>query len=460
MRIEEDYLGQETLPDEVYYGAFTQRAGRYFNVSGSRWQRVFILSLAQVKEACLTTTRDLGYLDREKAAALLQACQALQSGDLDQHIIVDPLQGGAGTATNFNINEVLANKALEIMGYDKGRYDIIHPLEDANRFQSTNDVFPTAARVAVLYTLHELQDAVTELQTVLQEKEQAYAGLVKVGRTQLQSAVPVSLGMEFGSWAEAVARDRWRIFKSSERLKVVNLGGTAVGTGISAPRDYIFRVTDQLRKITGLNLARAENLTEATANADVFAEVSGIMRSHAANLIKIGHDLRFLASDICGELQLPPLVRGSSIMPGKVNPVIPELMVQVGLRVLGHDSAIVQAVASGSLELNPFMPLIAYSMIESMQLLTSLDQKTVRYCLREVQANHERIQENLLRSQALVTALLPHLGYQKAENLWHFMQKEGVDVRQANRLLGFMEPDHLDALLNPRQLLKLGEVTR
>lgn len=457
MRWESDYIGEEKLPDDVYYGLATLRAVNLFDVSGYRWQRIFIKSLAQVKQAAILTIKQLGHMDSDKADALLQAALLMEQGELDAHIVVDPLQGGAGTATNFNVNEVLANKALEILGFAKGSYDIIHPLDDVNRYQSTNDVFPTASRLAVIYSLQELEPAIEKLQLALQEKERAYAGLLKSGRTQYQAAVPVSLGMEFGAWAEAVARDRWRVYKSLERIKVVNIGGTAVGTGITAPRQYIFRVIDNLRKITGLRIARAENLLEATSNNDAYVEVSGIIRAHASNLIKIANDLRYLSADDCGEISLKPLLRGSTIMPGKVNPVMPELMVQAGLKVLGNDSMIAQAVSSGHLELNPFLPLITYTLIESMQILQRVDRKTCQYCINDITANEERLQANFYRSNALVTALIPNLGYTKAEAIWKYMQENHLDIKQANAALEFLEPTELDSILTAENLLKLGE---
>ncbi|MBO8158908.1 aspartate ammonia-lyase [Thermosyntropha sp.] len=458
MRIEKDYLGEESVPEDAYYGLATVRASKIYDVSGYRWQRVFIKSIAQVKQAALQTIKDLGYMEENKADALLQATQILESGQLDQYIIVDPLQGGAGTATNFNINEVLANKALEILGYEKGRYDIIHPIDDVNKFQSTNDVFPTASRLAIIYALKELEAAVEKLQSSLQEKEKEFVSLVKAGRTQYQDAVPISLGMEFSAFAEAIARDRWRIFKSFERIKVINLGGTAVGTGITAPRRYIFKVSEQLRKITGLGIARAENMVEATSNADVYSEVSGIMRSHAVNLIKIGNDLRFLSSSLCREITLKPLIRGSSIMPGKINPVIPELMVQSGLKVLGNDTTISYATSQGHLELNPFLPLITYTMLESLELLQKTDLRAVDYCIRDIKANPERIRQNLYSSQALLTVLLPYLGCTRIEEIWNYMQKNQLDLVQANQILNFMPPEKLEELLNPYNLLRLGEV--
>ncbi len=456
MRLEKDHLGEEYLPIDAYYGLSTWRAQHLFDVSGYRWQRVFIRSLGLVKYAALKSCMELGYLEEHKGEALLEAARMLIQGSLDQHIIVDPFQGGAGTATNLNVNEVLANQALELLGLAKGSYDIIHPLDHVNLFQSTNDVVPTAARLAVMYALKDLETAVEKLQDSLQAKEKEYARLVKSARTQYQAAVPISLGMEFGAWAEAAARDRWRVFKSLERIKVVNIGGTAVGTGITAPRKYIFRVIENLRKISGLGVARAENLIEATANNDNFSEVSGIIRAHAANLIKIGNDLRFLSSDSCGEICLKPLLRGSSIMPGKVNPVIPEMIVQCGIRVLGNDASLTQAVAAGHLELNAFIPLITYNLLESLEMMRKVDERAVEFCIPWITADEKRIKDNFLRSNALITALLPILGYSQAESIWAHMQSKGIDIIEANLELQFLPEEKLQELLIPENLLKLG----
>jgi aspartate ammonia-lyase len=458
MRMEEDHLGPEALPEDAYYGISTARALKLFDVSGYRWQRLFIRSLAMVKEAALQSCHELGHFDEDHARALLAAVEVIKEGALDDQIVVDPFQGGAGTATNLNINEVICNLALENLGYEKGRYDIIHPIDDVNRFQSTNDVIPTASRLAVMLALKELEKSIEHLQEALQKKELEYARLVKSGRTQYQTAVPISLGMEFGAWAEAIARDRWRVFKSLERIKVVNMGGTAVGTGVTAPRRYIFRVVDNLRRLSGMNLARAENLVEATANNDAFSEVSGILRAHAGNLIKIGNDLRFLSSDSCGEIILKPLIRGSSIMPGKVNPVIPELMVQCGMKVLGNDVIIAQAVSAGHLELNAFLPLIAYTLLESIELLARVTDKAAYYCIAWITADEERIKDNFERSNALIIALLPALGYSRAEALGNHMQDNNLDIWQANRKLHFMAEETLQELMVPENLLKLGEV--
>ncbi len=256
----------------------------------------------------------------EKAEAIINACDEIAKGRFSDQFPVDALQGGAGTSTNMNLNEVIANRAIEILGGNKGDYSLIHPLEDVNLHQSTNDVYPTAIKVAGIYRLRDLAKAIAELQGAFQEKEKEFAGIIKIGRTELQEAVPITLGAEFSAFAEAISRDRWRTFKCEERLRVVNLGGTAVGTGLAAPQDYIFLVIEKLREVTGLGLSRGENLPAETANADSFVEVSGILKAHAVNLLKIANDLRLM--NLLGEIKLPQLQAGSSIMPGKVNPVL------------------------------------------------------------------------------------------------------------------------------------------
>ena len=322
-----------------------------------------------VKLAAARTNHELGCWEQAKFAAIEAACEEMIRGDLDRHIVVDALQGGAGTSTNMNVNEVLANRALQLLGRPLGDYHAVNPHDDINLHQSTNDTYPTALRIAAIRLLRVLQRKVVALLETFQQKEKDFANVVKIGRTELQDAVLMTLGREMSAYAEAFARDRWRIYKCEERLRVVNLGGTAIGTALGAPRQYVFRVVEQLRQITGLGLARAENLVDATQNADVFVEVSGILRTLASNLLKIGNDLRLLASGPdagLGEIRLPARQAGSSIMPGKVNPVIPEAVGQVAMYVMGCDQMILQASSAGNLELNQFLPLVADSLLGSL----------------------------------------------------------------------------------------------
>ncbi|MBN1863675.1 MAG: aspartate ammonia-lyase, partial [Victivallales bacterium] len=374
MRVERDFLGEVSIPADVLYGIHTQRAVENFPLSGRPVSRDLVHAYALVKLACAMTNSQIGKIEPAKFAAIEQACREMAEGKLDSHVVVDAYQGGAGTSTNMNINEVLANRALVILGEKPGSYDLIHPIDTVNMHQSTNDTYPTALKVAAIFKLRAMEKSLVRLLDSFQNKEKQFAHIVKIGRTQMQDAVLTTLGKTMSAYAEAVGRDRWRIFKCEERLRVVNLGGTAIGTGLGAPRQYIFKATENLKKITGIGLARAENLVEATQNNDPFVEVSGILNACASNLLKIAGDIRLLSSGPdagIGEIALPKLQAGSSIMPGKVNPVIPEAVSQAALAAMSNNSAIAHAVALGSLELNPFLPLVAERLLDTLTLLSN-----------------------------------------------------------------------------------------
>jgi aspartate ammonia-lyase len=328
----------------------------------------------------------------------------------------------------MNLNEVIANRAIEIKGGKKGDYSRIHPLEDVNLHQSTNDVYPSAIKIAGIYGLRELSAAVTRLQGSFQEKETEFGTIVKIGRTELQEAVPITLGAEFSAFAEAFSRDRWRTFKCEERLRVVNLGGTAVGTGLTAPKDYIFLVNEKLRDVTGLGLTRGENVMGETANADSFVEVSGILKAHAANLMKIANDLRLMS--FLGEINLPRLQAGSSIMPGKVNPVLMEAAIQTGIKVIGNDSIITGAAARGTLQINELLPLLAHAFLESLDLLINTDELLAAH-VRGITADRQKCQEYFEHSPMIITALLPVIGYERAtELITEFTKTGGKNMRE------------------------------
>ena len=451
--IQTDLLGALEVPEDVLYGIHTARARLNFDVSGRPARRELIRALAQVKAACARTNVQLGYLESRTGAAICAACDEIAAGAQDGAFVVDALQGGAGTSTHMNVNEVVARLASIRSGI------AVDPFDHVNLHQSTNDVFPTALRVAALNALRGLEPAVTALQEAFQAKEREFAGVVKLGRTQLRDAVPVTLGREFGAYAGALTRDRWRISKCAERLRVVNLGGTAVGTGIAAPRDYILRVVEELRAVTGLNVARADNLVDATQNSDALVEVSGILRAHATNLVKIARDLRLLGSGPEGglaEIELPAVQAGSSIMPGKVNPVMPEMVIQVGLRVMGHDLEITQAVMSGELELNAFLPLVADALLESIDLLSRADRLFGERCIHGIRADAARCRALAERSPEIVTALIPRIGHARAVALARLMRASGIGVRAAVRQLGLMPDAELDECLQPERLCALG----
>ncbi|SMB98156.1 aspartate ammonia-lyase [Thermanaeromonas toyohensis ToBE] len=459
VRVEHDLLGEREVPATAYYGIHTLRAAENFRVSRHRVHPELIKALATVKEAAARANWELGYLDAERAQAIIAACREVAQGELEGEFILDAFQGGAGTSTNMNVNEVIANRALEILGRPRGDYAYIHPNDHVNLHQSTNDVYPTAMRVAALRLLEPLATRLAELQEALQEKEREFAGILKIGRTELQDAVPVTLGQEFSAYAQAVARDRWRLYKVEERLRQVNLGGTAVGTGLNAPLKYIYLVVEHLRRLTGFGLARAENMMDVTQNMDVFVEVSGLVKAAAVTLSKIADDLRFLSSGPYGgpaEIRLPEVQAGSSIMPGKINPVIPEMVNQVALQVMGNDLIITMAASRGQLELNPFAPLIAHALLESMEILAQAALIFRERCISGISARPERCRELLEKSSVLVTALVPYLGYDQATQVAQEAAAKGMSIREVVLSRGLLSPEELNIILSPEEMVKPG----
>jgi aspartate ammonia-lyase len=458
-RDEHDGLGVRSVPATAPWGAHTSRAVENFPLSGRVVSRPLVRAYGAVKLACARTNHELGRWDDATFHAIEQACSEMMAGELDAHIIVDALQGGAGTSTNMNVNEVLANRALQLLGRPLGDYDTIHPLDDINRHQSTNDTYLTALRVAAIWRVRELERAVTDLVDACQDRERAFDGIVKIGRTQLQDAVLTTLGRSFGAYADAFARDRWRLTRCEERLRVINLGGTAIGTGLGAPRRFIFRAVEHLRDISGLGLARAENLLEATQNADAFVEVSGILRTLASNLLKVSTDLRLLSSGPdagIGEIRLSARQAGSSIMPGKVNPVIPEAVSQCALRVLGEDQVLAQACGLGTLELNHLMPLIADCLLTSIDLLEGATTALATRCIRDIEANAERCQSQVAGATAAATALVAAIGYEAAADIAHEAAARGITVREVAVERSVLSAARIDKLTSPEAVMRLG----
>jgi aspartate ammonia-lyase len=451
-RIEKDMLGSLELPEDVYWGIHTERAILNFPISGYRVNPSLIKAMAMVKKASAMANLETGYLEEKKARAIMAACDEISGGKLSEHFPVDALQGGAGTSTNMNVNEVIANRAIELMGEEKGNYEVIHPLQDVNLHQSTNDTYPTAIKIAGINGLRLLSQAIASLQGAFQEKERDFGKIVKIGRTELQEAVPVTLGAEFSAFSEAISRDRWRTFKCEERLRVVNLGGTAVGTGIAAPRDYIFLAIEKLRDVTGLGLARGENMMGETANADAFVEVSAIFKAHASTLIKIANDLRLL--NFLGEIKLPELQAGSSIMPGKVNPVLAEAAIQTGIKVTANDSIISDVASRGTLQINEFLPLLAHAFLESIDLLISINHLLAGHIIK-IEADEVKCRHYFDQSPMIITALVPIIGYDRATDMISDFNKEG---RKNMRV--FLEEklgkELIDTIFSPYQLTALG----
>ncbi len=460
-RIEKDSLGEVAMPADALYGIHTVRALENFPVTGRPVHPALVRAFGAVKRAAARVNSDLGYLtlDAPLLTAVFDACDEMREGALLDHVVVDALQGGAGTSTNMNVNEVIANRALVLTGRAPGD-GTLSPLAHINLHQSTNDTYPTALRLAAMALLSELEAKVVSLQEALQEKEKAFAHIVKVGRTEMQDAVLTTVGRQFGAWAEAMGRDRWRIYKCQERLRVVNLGGTAIGTGLGAPRKYIFAVVDALCEITGLPLARAENLLECTQNADVFAEVSGILCAHGVSMEKMANDLRWLSSGPgagIGELVLEPRQVGSSIMPGKVNPVIPEAVAQVAMQVRANDAAVKNACAAGNLELNPFLPLVADNLLGNLSMLIGAASIMEALCIRSIAVNEERVARWVAASPALATALSGRLGYDTVAKVVQTAQESGRSIQEIVLERGLMAPDELEAATNHFAVCKLGD---
>lgn len=455
MRKEKDYLGEMEIEDEVYYGIHTKRALMNFPSTGEKIDETFIWAYFMVKKACALLNTELGYLDERIGNAIVKACDEWKT--LKEHVVVDPLSGGAGTSINMNINEVIANRATEILGGKKGEY-LVDPIDHVNLHQSTNDTFPTSAKIATIVKLRELINEVINLQEKIQEKEKEFYAIRKPGRTQLMDGPPIMLGQEFGAFADALARDRWRLYKVEERIRSVNIGGTAIGTGVGAPKDYILKIVEKVREVTKVKIAKAENLIDATQNWDVFAEVHGLLKSLAVNLYKISNDIRLLGSGpntVIGELILPAVQAGSSIMPGKINPIVPEYVMQICHMVFGHDAILNHACALGNLELNQFAPLIVHLTLKSLTLLTNACRSLASY-VSKIKANVERCEEHLRKSVSNLTPLIKLFGYEAVSEA---IKKANWDIMKAVEILS-QEKDvpveEITKVLNLKKMTGLG----
>lgn len=430
MRIEKDNLGELQVPKNALYGIHSLRSKENFPVSGEKINLYLIKAYLQVKLAAAETNSSCGLIDKTKYEYIDEAIEHLidladdcienNKNLFEELVIVDPYQGGAGTSLNMNINEIIANKALELAGKEFGDYNYIHPLDDVNMSQSTNDTYITALKIASIILLRELAESYSTLQRALQTKEEEFKGILKLGRTQFQDAVPISLGQEFGAFAQAIARDRWRLYNAEERLRSVNLGGTAVGNAIAADREYVLKVNSVLKQICGLPVAKGEDLIDTTQNMDVFTEVHGIVNAGVVSIIKICNDLRFISSGPIGgigEITLPAKQAGSSIMPGKVNPVILENSIQIAEMVKGHDVMISNLCAAGNLELNAFSPMIAHIFLKSLLVLKDMNNNLAENCILGINANKERCKQNLMNTSAIAATLISKFGYDKIQDI-------------------------------------------
>lgn len=459
VRVEHDLLGDREVPVTAYYGVHTARARENFPITGTPISRhpELVVAMACVKQAAAQANRRLGALDDARADAIVAACDEIKAGALHEHFVVDVIQGGAGTSTNMNANEVIANRALELLGHPRGDYATLHPLEHVNLGQSTNDVYPTALKVGLQFAVHRLRLAMAELVAAFADKAVEFAGHLKMGRTQLQDAVPMTLGQEFGSYAVMVGEDADRLGEAASLISEINLGGTAIGTGLNAPGGYAAAVCEELRRITELPLVTASNLVEATQDVGAFVQLSGVLKRTAVKLSKICNDLRLLSSGPragLGEINLPAVQAGSSIMPGKVNPVIPEVVNQVAFEVIGHDIAVSMAAEAGQLQLNAFEPLIAHSLFESLAHLRAACDTLRTRCVVGITANVAHMRAQVDHSIGLVTALNPYIGYEAATRLAADALQSDSDIASLVLDRGLLTASELATILEPDNLTR------
>lgn len=459
MRKERDFLGEMEVPDDVYYGVQTLRAKENFHITGQIIDSDFVQSFAKVKKAAAMANMSTGRLDKKVGNALVQAADEIIAGKLLDQFPVDPIQGGAGTSVNMNTNEVLVNRALEIIGEKRGSYNIISPNNDSNMAQSTNDSFPTSIKVCLSYKSKKLIKALTYLSTELDKKAEEYKDILKMGRTHIQDAVPITLGQEMASYASAVRRGIKRIEAAIDSIHVINMGATAVGTGLNAEPAYIKAVAKTLSEVTGETYKTADNLIDATNNTDGFADVSASLKVTALVLIKMANDFRLMASGPrCGlnELKLPARQPGSSIMPGKVNPVIAEVLDQTCYQVIGNDLTVSLAVENGQFELNVMEPVISFNLFNSMNYLTNAVNTFVDKLLIDLQPNRKQCQAWLDNSVGVVTALLPHIGYENSAMLAKEAYTTGKPIREIVIKKGLLPKEKLEHILSPEQMTHPG----
>ena len=459
-RIERDSMGEMEVPADAYYAAQTARAAANFPISGYRLSRRFIAALGQVKAAAARANMALGLLAEQPGRAIERAALEVAAGEFDDQFVVEVFQTGSGTSTNMNANEVIANRAIELLGGQRGDHALVHPNDHVNMGQSTNDVFPTALHVAALVGVEtHLVPALRRLAEAFEQKASEFADVVKAGRTHLQDAVPITLGQEFSGYASVIRHGIARVEHTRANLSELAIGGTAVGTGLNAPPDFAARVVAELRTLTRQMFKRADNLFEAMQNRDAAVELSGALKVVAVGLMKIANDLRLLNSGPrtgLNEITLPELQPGSSIMPGKVNPVVPEAVNMVAAQVIGYDAAIAIAGLNGNLDLNTMMPVIAYDLLESIEILGNACTVLADKCVAGITANRARCREYAERSAAVVTALAPVIGYDAAARIFKDSLARDVSIRQAILDAGVMPADKLDEVLDLLQLTRGG----
>ncbi|MBP6180078.1 MAG: aspartate ammonia-lyase [Anaerolineales bacterium] len=464
-RVEHDLLGEREVPAERYYGIQTLRALENFSITDipiSHYPHL-IHSLAYIKKSAALANRDLGLLPAPLAEAIAKACDEIIAGQLHTEFVVDVVQGGAGTSTNMNANEVITNRALEFLGHERGRYDILHPLNHVNLSQSTNDVYPTALRLTLSQMMDELMVEMEGLRKGFEMKSAEFSDVIKMGRTQLQDAVPMTLGQEFGAWAVMVGEDIQRVREAQMLIHEINMGATAIGTGLNAHPDYAPLVTDLLRELSGVPVMMSHNLVEATQDTGAYVQLSGVLKRVAVKISKICNDLRLLSSGPRAglhEINLPPMAPGSSIMPGKVNPIIPEVVNQVAFEVIGNDLTVTMAAEAGQLELNVMEPVIAYNLFSSLELLSRACRTLTSRCVLGITANREHCRKTVENSIGLVTALNPLLGYEKSTEIAREAMKSGRSVYEIVLEKKYLTKAELDDVLSPENMTRPRYINR
>lgn len=458
-RKEKDSIGSKDVPEGVYYGVQSMRAAENFRITGLTMHPEIINSLAYIKKAAAITNCEAGVMDRKISDAIVRACDEILNGKLHEDFIVDPIQGGAGTSLNMNANEVIANRAIELLGGEKGDYSIVNPNDHVNYGQSTNDVIPTAGKMTCLRLLERTKKELGRLYDALVRKAEEFDSVIKMGRTQMQDAVPIRLGQEFRAYSVAIMRDIRRMDKAMDEMRTLNMGGTAVGTGINADAMYLKRIVPNLAEIAGMELVQAFDLIDATQNLDSFVAVSGSVKACAVTLSKIANDLRLMSSGPRAgfmEINLPEKQNGSSIMPGKVNPVIPEVVNQVAFNIIGNDVTITMAAEAGQLELNAFEPIVFYCMFQSIDTLGYAVSTFVDNCVSGITANETRCRYLVENSVGVITAICPHVGYQKAADIAKVAIRTGEPVRKLILDEGLMSEAELNQIMDPYHMTEPG----
>lgn len=459
-RTEKDSIGYMNVPEDAYYGVQAQRASENFQITGLHMHPAFIINMARIKKAATITNRNALRLSPDKSDAIIRACDEIIHGKWMDQFIVDPIQGGAGTSANMNINEVIANRAGELLGGKKGAYDKIHPNDHVNMAQSTNDVIPTAGKLTVLTLMTPLIQELRRLHDALMKKSEEFDDVIKMGRTQLQDAVPMRLGQTFHGYASMIERDILRLTDVSREMYTINLGGTAIGSCINTSPAYLHNIVPCLSSITGYPLLQAKDLFDATENLDGFVSVSGAVKTCAVDLSKMCNDLRLLSSGPktgLGEIHLPAMQNGSSIMPGKVNPVIPEVVTQAAFLVAGHDLTITMAAEAGQMELNAFEPVVFYNLFESLTALTGAVSTLTDHCITGITADRERCRTLMEASAGIATALCPYIGYQKSAEIAKAALKSNRTVRELVLEEHLMTAAELEQILDPYAMTETTE---